>query len=346
MEQINPENQTSQEIKPQKSIGEIPVSEITQVKQLLIGSNKHSNLLIILLVLIIIGGGGYLLGNNKNKPETPQAAQIVSIPMKSPTPIFDSTVNWKTYINNDEDENFGSMGFSIKYPNSYEVIDGSDIVQRNNVQIGIPFYFMKITQKESLNNFVLIRAIKDVFNINQDISKGIIFSDKLVNGIVLKQYRTQNSFSVIGTCDAYGYVVEHNSSYYNLYTCDKNTVVFDKMINTFKFLDQSQTIDTLSPADSQTPVAGICVGPLDDEVATVTLNIDTASPRCLKVLSNQQLNIINNTNQTVNITLGKFSLSINPSGQQTISQTFGSYLSPGVHFIKSSSVSVPEIWLQ
>lgn len=102
------------------------------------------------------------------------------------------------------------------------------------------------------------------------------------------------------------------------------------------------TQNSLKPADSQTPTAGICTGPVSDVIVTVTFGLDNvANPRCTKVASNQKLKIINNSNQTISGKVGQYTINIQPNHSQNIDATFGLYLAPGVHKIAGA-----EIWLQ
>ncbi len=158
----------------------------------------------------------------------------------------DPTASWKTFTNGDTDSSFGEMGFSIKYPNLYTATDGLDVLKKHpEVQIGIPYYFMEISQSDSSNDFFLIRATPNSGNsLKDDISKGIIFSDKVINGIAMKQYKNNKNIPGIVNCSAYGYVVEHNNLYFNLFTCSKNASLFEQMLSTFKFVNQGSTSPT------------------------------------------------------------------------------------------------------
>lgn len=100
--------------------------------------------------------------------------------------------------------------------------------------------------------------------------------------------------------------------------------------------------NSLKPIDSQTPASGICAGPINDNLVAVTFGMDNVpQPRCTKVTSNQNLKIINNSNQTISGSVGPYKIDTPPSQSQTIEATFGLYLMPGVHNIVGA-----EIWLQ
>jgi hypothetical protein len=148
----------------------------------------------------------------------------------------DATTDWKIYNNTDTDTKVGKIGFSIKYPDPFRVILGKDIIDKDPqaLQVGIPYYFLKITKDMKSNDFVLIRSLTSTLSINQDKSKGIIFTDKVINGLIWKQYKSNVSYIGIGDCSAYGYVIEHNNLYFNLFTCGSDITNFEKMMSTFK----------------------------------------------------------------------------------------------------------------
>src|SRR3990170_7648020 len=55
----------------------------------------------------------------------------------------------------------------------------------------------------------------------------------------------------------------------------------------------------LKPADSQAPAAGVCEEPPAGDVATITVNVDTPSPRCSKITAGQRLRVVNSTSEAV-----------------------------------------------
>lgn len=144
-------------------------------------------------------------------------------------------------------------------------------------------------------------------------------------------------------------MIKADSMYFFLYSGDQGTKIskygediITQIISTFRFTEQNQTQNTLVPADSQTPIAGICPGTTNDALVTVTLGMDNVpEPRCTKVTSNQKLKIINDSSQTINGIVGQYTINILPKQNQTIDAEFGSYLLPGVHIFPGSV----EIWL-
>jgi hypothetical protein len=113
---------------------------------------------------------------------------------------------------------------------------------------------------------------------------------------------------------------------------------FESILSTFKF---SESKAALEPADSQSPVAGICSEITNDSVVSVIIGEDNVpQPRCTKITANQKLKIVNNSNTSYQINLKQFKNSILPGQSFEFPNSVGSFLSPGVHFIAG------DIWLQ
>jgi hypothetical protein len=107
----------------------------------------------------------------------------------------------------------------------------------------------------------------------------------------------------------------------------------------------------LKPPDSDTPAAGVCPGPSNDEV-TIEFQPGIPSPRCLKVLPGATLRIVNSTSEPVDFELGEFMGSLQPGDAATSGQPVGGFLAPGVHIIKSTAYGQDgqlggsgEVWL-
>lgn len=64
------------------------------------------------------------------------------------------------------------------------------------------------------------------------------------------------------------------------------------------------------------------------------------------VSNNQQLKIINNTDKIITVNFSRYNLTINPGKSDLITDSFRSYLEPGVHFLRSSPYGGPELWLK
>jgi hypothetical protein len=102
---------------------------------------------------------------------------------------------------------------------------------------------------------------------------------------------------------------------------------------------------SLATPYAQQPAAGICAS-FDSTAITVTINIDIPDPRCSRVNPYQTLTVINNTQNPLQVTLGRFIADIEP-GEKTIFDTpFGEYLAPGVHQLQVSPCCGAELWLE
>lgn len=104
-------------------------------------------------------------------------------------------------------------------------------------------------------------------------------------------------------------------------------------------------ISALATPYAQEPAAGICASS-DGTIVKVSLNPDIPDPRCMKVSANQKLYIINNTQNTLEVTIGRFSASLEPGKDTTFDTPFGEYLQPGVHQIQVTPCCGAELWLE
>ena len=93
------------------------------------------------------------------------------------------------------------------------------------------------------------------------------------------------------------------------------------------------------------PAAGICAS-FDGQAVEITINVDSASPRCAKIRPDQTLTIVNSTLSTIQVSIGRFSSSILPGAQYSIDVPFGDYLAPGVHLVSVSPYYGAELWLE
>jgi len=102
---------------------------------------------------------------------------------------------------------------------------------------------------------------------------------------------------------------------------------------------------TLATPYAQQPAAGICAS-FEGEVVTVTLYPDVPDPRCSKVRPDQKLSVINKTKNTLEVTIGSFTVSLEPGAETLFDTPFGEYLAPGVHQVLVSPCCGAELWLE
>ena len=107
----------------------------------------------------------------------------------------------------------------------------------------------------------------------------------------------------------------------------------------------TEATNLLATPYSQQPAAGICAS-FEGQVVTVTLNTEIPDPRCAKVTADQILTVINNTQNTLQIAIGRFTSSLAPGEKATIDTQFGEYLAPGVHQLQVSPCCGAELWLE
>lgn len=108
----------------------------------------------------------------------------------------------------------------------------------------------------------------------------------------------------------------------------------------------STAAPTPKPPDAETPAAGTCGEPTEP-VVEVVVNPDIPSPRCVRVTTDQRLQIRNATDQPATVSLAHHSATIAPGETALFDQPFGDYLQPGVHRITMSTYgsSGAEVWL-
>jgi len=78
----------------------------------------------------------------------------------------------------------------------------------------------------------------------------------------------------------------------------------------------------------------------------VTLNPDMPDPRCSIVRPDQKLSVINKTQNTLEVSIGRFSASLEPGAEILFDTPFGEYLAPGVHQLLVLPCCGPELWLE
>lgn len=95
---------------------------------------------------------------------------------------------------------------------------------------------------------------------------------------------------------------------------------------------------------AQEPAAGICAS-FEGEMVTISINPDIPDPRCSKVRADQKLTVINQTQNTLQVSIGSFNVSLEPGAKTIIDTPFGDYLAPGVHQLQVSPCCGAELWL-
>jgi hypothetical protein len=102
---------------------------------------------------------------------------------------------------------------------------------------------------------------------------------------------------------------------------------------------------TLATPYALRPAAGICAS-FESELVVVTLNPDVPDPRCSKVRPDQKLKVINQTQITLQVSLGNFLASLVPGAVVVFDTPIGDYLATGVHQLQVSPCCGPELWLE
>ncbi len=330
---------------------------------------KISFFLLLFIIILVVGlqrSGIFVADSNRVIPTVTPIVIDQEIPLSS-VPA-DETAGWKNYMNT-------KSGFEIKYPNYWEI----------NKSSGSPPEFTH-EQLENLSYIVFFEPEKWVEKDGTRISSGINTISIVIdmddsgkpyscqNYDIFKCWTNQPGYSN-GNVETKKIFINNNEALEILYLpsnnsegetqvdvvfqrglhlykfnlrcttndCKKTKHVFDQILTTFTYSDQVKT--SLKPSDSDLPAAGICTEAIGD-TAKVTINIDTPVPRCIKVLPSQKLEIINNSDQTISISLANYSAVIEPGKTYTLDKSFGTFLSGGVHMLSVSPYGGPEIWLK
>jgi hypothetical protein len=88
----------------------------------------------------------------------------------------------------------------------------------------------------------------------------------------------------------------------------------------------------------------MCANP-EGETVVVNLYADIPDPRCSQVRPNQMLTVANQTQDTLEVSIGRFATSLEPGDEFNIGTPFGEYLAPGVHQLQVVPCCGAEIWL-
>ena len=93
------------------------------------------------------------------------------------------------------------------------------------------------------------------------------------------------------------------------------------------------------------PAAGICPK-AQGEIVIMRVNPDVPDPRCLQVQPDQRLAVFNGLDESLDVSLGEISATIEPGEEHTFDRPLGEILLPGVHALGTSLCCGGEIWLQ
>jgi hypothetical protein len=96
---------------------------------------------------------------------------------------------------------------------------------------------------------------------------------------------------------------------------------------------------------AQSPAAGLCAS-FEGETVVVSIYPDIPDPRCVKVRADQKLTVVNRTQNTLEVSLGSFTASLDPNAESSSDTPFGEYLAPGVHQLQVTPCCSPELILE
>lgn len=257
--------------------------------------------------------------------------------------FIEPITNWKTYINK-------TYNFSFEYPNNWDISEKTGTsthefsVYADKLENIAALKARKQNTEGPVFPFEFYVSTTEVFyrgNSESDLisETNTIFAGK--KAIKYQQKLLMTSMNGNEGDILTSIVIPVNQVYFVITQSrpSDNPGVFDQILSTFKFTEIS---NSLIPADSDSPAAGIC-DTVTGQMVTITIGEDnTSAPRCVKVTSSQKLSIINNSLTSTEINLSNFpKITIQPGKTYSFSQTLGSFLAPGVHQIGGA-----EIWLK
>lgn len=131
----------------------------------------------------------------------------------------------------------------------------------------------------------------------------------------------------------------------SLFACSGLPVEDTAVSHSIPIAQTTAASNILATPYAQQPAAGICAS-FDGTVVTVTINTDVPDPRCTKVHPDQTLAVVNNTLNTLVVTIGRFTANVEPGEKTVFATRFGEYLAAGVHQLQVSPCCGAELWLE
>lgn len=251
----------------------------------------------------------------------------------TPTP---DTTNWKTYTN-------PTTSISFKYPPEWEYTESKTF---NSVTFNTKIKSQEKRGDQFLD-FVFEALLEDQRNYNEWVNnpgQTQSLGTEQINNLSFEKFIVADMYYSLNYIyrSPNGKIVRFMIWPYNAQDATKFPASLKNTINqilyTFKFVEQT----TLVPPDFQTQVAGVCAPVSKESIIVVTVPIDNVpQPRCVHVTSNQKLKIVNQSQGSININVGKIQASLAPTQSFQFPKTLGEFLASGGHSIVGA-----EIWLE
>jgi hypothetical protein len=225
----------------------------------------------MIVLLFVFVGAGVVLGKFLfTQPTTPVVEKLI-LPTPSPaetlakteTPTPDPTINWKTYQNKN--------GYSIKYPSTLTVVPDTgmtapkDITEATGISVRNQNLADPLTGPQlnlyvfSLENTVYknLSTLREIADANLKDNNHPETLIKIIEGVHETQFNGELAYEY--TIESKGFFAgwsgflgeqgiakivtfKHNGKYFQIGLYD--TPVFNQILSTFKFLDQTQTDET------------------------------------------------------------------------------------------------------
>ncbi len=110
--------------------------------------------------------------------------------------------------------------------------------------------------------------------------------------------------------------------------------------------DPKMVAESLYPASSDSPAAGIC-GQEDGGIVQINISPEIMpSPRCMQLRGEQLLSIMNQTDEEIQVKLAWYQFMLQPGENLPLNVPLSAYLAPGVHdLLIEGTGSAPELWV-
>jgi len=192
-----------------------------------------AKVLLFAVLILAIAGTGFVLGKYSSRIASPTPpAKVSPRPTIFPTPISDTTTNWRTYKND-------KYSYSIKYPNNWSVTrdESNQPAFKSLVQL-------TSGALTTLPNFVIQVSTKSYSQLLTSSMKSFQMTD-------LISTMRSDTLTGAGNSDYFVDIVFQNSG--NVFNIQANFTnppnqgelqQFDQILSTFKFIDQTQSPGT------------------------------------------------------------------------------------------------------
>ncbi len=188
----------------------------------------------ILAVAVISSGATYLLLGTKATQQPVVAPKVAVFPSSTP----DSTANWKTFKSN--------YGYTVKYPSTWEThIAAPGAPVEDQVDSGSTRYFspLKDAQGKHVSIDVYLASTTSL-QLQQEVISHFGWNNKKTTNFSLGDINAQKTTGIDNGRQNEVVIFQKRNYIFIMGTTPVELDIFDQMLSTFKFTDQSSAVDT------------------------------------------------------------------------------------------------------